>query len=82
VKEAAKRGGVGAILYNDPADSNINITYPIYPDTWWLPGDDVEHGNTRLHSGDPATPGYASTGIKNFFFISPYFVIKSFYFYI
>ena len=62
VREAAKRGGVAVVLYNDPADVNVNMTYNVYPATWWLPGDDVEHGNTRTAWGDPATPGYAATG--------------------
>lgn len=61
VREAAKRGSVGVILYNDPADVNMNVTQNVYPATWWLPADDVEHGNTRTQWGDPATPGYAST---------------------
>ncbi|KAK7098631.1 N-acetylated-alpha-linked acidic dipeptidase 2-like [Littorina saxatilis] len=61
VREAARRGGAAVILYNDPADVNINVTYNVFPATWWLPGDDVEHGNIRTSSGDPATPGYAAT---------------------
>ena len=63
VREAAKRGGAAVVLYNDPADSNLNMTYNVYPATWWLPGDDVEHGNTRSSWGDPATPGHAATGM-------------------
>ncbi|XP_076451144.1 glutamate carboxypeptidase 2-like isoform X4 [Babylonia areolata] len=60
VREAAKRGGKAVVLFNDPADVNINMTYNVYPATWWLPEDDVEHGNFRTSWGDPATPGRAA----------------------
>jgi hypothetical protein len=55
---AAKCGAVGAILYNDPADSapegiSKNKTYP---KTWWLPPSGVQRGNLRAVKGDPLTP--------------------------
>ncbi|KAK7495309.1 hypothetical protein BaRGS_00013491 [Batillaria attramentaria] len=51
-REATKRGASAVVLYNDPADVSVNMTYHVFPATWWLPGDDVEHGNIRTTSDD------------------------------
>lgn len=62
VREAVLHGAKAVILYNDPADVNVNLTYNVFPASWWLPGNDVEHGSVRIGRGDPSTPGYPATG--------------------
>ena len=62
VKHCEQRGGVGAILYSDPADVAAEGTSPdkVYPNTAYLPGSGMQRGSTLYDKGDPLSPGYPS----------------------
>lgn len=67
VKNCQDRGGIGVILYSDPAEVALNGTKSedVYPNTIFLPGSGVQRGSAFLGDGDPLSPGWPS--IENAF---------------
>ncbi|CAF3610983.1 unnamed protein product [Rotaria sp. Silwood1] len=63
VMHAQYFGAVGAILYNDPANSAPFGTSPdqVYDKTWYMPPTGAQRGSSRISKGDPLTPIYPST---------------------
>lgn len=60
---AAEHGAKGVILYSDPADDGFTRG-PVYPNGPWRAADGIQRGSIQQlwqYSGDPTTPGYAST---------------------
>ncbi len=58
VREAAKRGAIGAIVYSDPADDGY-VRGDVYPDGRWRPWQGVQTGSyldVPIYPGDPVTP--------------------------
>ena len=66
VQHAHERGAIGILIYSDPADVAIEGTEPenVYANSMWLPGSGMQRGGTYLGLGDPLTPGWPSTSIK------------------
>lgn len=60
VREAERHGALAIILYSDPADDGANKG-PVFPDGPWRPEGGVQRGSINMASGDPSTPGWAST---------------------
>lgn len=59
VREAAKRGAVGAIIYSDPEDDGY-VRGDVYPEGRWRPWEGVQRGSyldVPIYPGDPLTPG-------------------------
>lgn len=60
---AEEYGMVGVIVYSDPMEDGF-ARGKVYPDGPWRPSSSVQRGSGQfisLYSGDPQTPGYAST---------------------
>ncbi len=58
VREAAKRGAVGAIIYSDPEDDGC-LRGDVYPKGTWRPWEGVQRGSyldVPIYPGDPLTP--------------------------
>ena len=58
VREAAKRGAVGAIIYSDPEDDGY-VRGDVYPNGTWRPWEGVQRGSyldVPIYPGDPLTP--------------------------
>ncbi|HEU4453028.1 MAG TPA: M28 family metallopeptidase [Longimicrobium sp.] len=59
-REAERNGAVGLILYSDPRDDGYMVG-DVYPEGPMRPATAVQRGSVFNGSGDPSTPGYAST---------------------
>jgi N-acetylated-alpha-linked acidic dipeptidase len=60
---AEQRGAIGVLLYSDPQDDGYYKGDP-YPNGPWRPATGVQRGSVQYlfkYSGDPETPGVAST---------------------
>jgi N-acetylated-alpha-linked acidic dipeptidase len=60
---AEQRGAVGVLLYSDPQDDGY-FKGDVYPNGPWRPETGVQRGSVQYlfkYSGDPETPGVAST---------------------
>ena len=62
VKNCQNYGGIGMILFSDPADVAILGTEPenVYPNTVFLPGSGVQRGSVFIGDGEPLSPGWPS----------------------
>ncbi|MFL5605174.1 MAG: M20/M25/M40 family metallo-hydrolase [Gemmatimonadaceae bacterium] len=60
-REAEKHGAVALLIYSDPQDDGF-VRGEVYPDGPMRNRDGVQRGSVMNGAGDPATPGYASTG--------------------
>jgi N-acetylated-alpha-linked acidic dipeptidase len=63
IKEAQERGARAVIIYSDPADDGY-MKGDVYPDGPMRPPSAIQRGSVHFvshGSGDPSTPGYAST---------------------
>src|SRR6267378_2298573 len=60
-REAEKHGAVGLIIYSDPQDDGF-VRGDVYPSGPMRNRNGVQRGSVLNGAGDPATPGYASTG--------------------
>lgn len=69
MKLAEENGAVGVIIYNDPQE-NVDLVRhkaeynDTFPYSWYLPPSGVERGSVMEFSGDPATEGFPSKGIR------------------
>jgi len=62
-KVAAEHGAVGCLIFSDPSGDGYAQGDP-YPKGGWRPDEGVQRGSVMdipVHSGDPLTPGVAST---------------------
>jgi N-acetylated-alpha-linked acidic dipeptidase len=59
-REAQKRGAVALLIYTDPLDDGF-VTGDVYPEGPMRPLRGVQRGSVFNGTGDPLTPGYAST---------------------
>jgi N-acetylated-alpha-linked acidic dipeptidase len=61
-------GAVGAILYSDPVDYAPFGTSPdqVYDRKWFMPPTGTQRGSALISNGDPLTPIYPSTGLKEY----------------
>lgn len=62
MREAAKRGAAGVLIYTDPIDDGY-LRGDVYPNGTWRPPTGVERGSmldVPLYPGDPLTPGRPS----------------------
>src|SRR6185503_12468614 len=62
-KVAAEHGAIGCLIFSDPAGDGYAQGDP-YPRGGWRPDEGVQRGSVMdlpVHSGDPLTPGVAST---------------------
>jgi N-acetylated-alpha-linked acidic dipeptidase len=59
-REAEKRGAVGLFVYSDPADDGF-VVGDVFPQGPMRPPQGVQRGSYFNGSGDPSTPGWAST---------------------
>jgi N-acetylated-alpha-linked acidic dipeptidase len=62
MREAAKRGAAGVLIYTDPIDDGY-VRGDVYPNGTWRPPTGVERGSmldVPLYPGDPLTPGRPS----------------------
>jgi len=60
---AQQRGAKGVLIYSDPADDGY-AKGDMYPRGPYRPASGVQRGSVQflpIHSGDPTTPGFAST---------------------
>lgn len=58
VREAAKRGAIGVVIYSDPEDDGY-VRGDVYPDGTWRPWDGIQRGSfldVPIYPGDPLTP--------------------------
>ena len=58
VREAAKRGAIGAIIYSDPEEDGY-VRGDVYPKGTWRPWTGVQRGSyldVPIYPGDPLTP--------------------------
>ncbi|MBT6375900.1 MAG: M28 family peptidase [Gemmatimonadales bacterium] len=58
VREAAKRGAVGVVIYSDPEDDGY-VRGDIYPEGRWRPWEGIQRGSfldVPIYPGDPLTP--------------------------
>lgn len=58
VREAAKRGAIGAIIYSDPEDDGY-VRGDVYPEGTWRPETGIQRGSyldVPIYPGDPLTP--------------------------
>ena len=56
-------GGIGLILFSDPADVALHGTEPenVYPNTFFLPGSGIQRGSAKAgEKGDALSPGWPS----------------------
>jgi N-acetylated-alpha-linked acidic dipeptidase len=59
-REAEKRGAVALLIYTDPLDDGF-VQGDVYPEGPMRPLQGVQRGSVFNGTGDPLTPGYAST---------------------
>jgi N-acetylated-alpha-linked acidic dipeptidase len=59
-REAQRHGAVGLLIYSDPQDDGF-VRGDVYPDGPMRPAGGVQRGSILNSTGDPSTPGYAST---------------------
>ncbi|MDQ4080555.1 MAG: M28 family peptidase [Gemmatimonadota bacterium] len=59
-REAERHGAVALLMYSDPADDGF-VRGDVYPDGPMRPSTGVQRGSVMNASGDPSTPGWAST---------------------
>jgi len=59
-REAEKRGAVAVLIYTDPLDDGF-VAGDVYPEGPMRPARGVQRGSVFNGTGDPLTPGYAST---------------------
>ena len=60
-REAEKHGAIALLIYSDPQDDGY-VRGDVYPDGPMRNRDGVQRGSVMNGAGDPATPGYPSTG--------------------
>ncbi len=60
-REAEKHGAVALLIYSDPQEDGY-VRGDVYPNGPMRNRDGVQRGSVMNGAGDPATPGYASTG--------------------
>jgi len=62
VHNCQDRGGIGMIMFSDPAEVAPFGTDPsqLYPNTMFLPGSGVQRGSTFIGDGDPLSPDWPS----------------------
>lgn len=60
VKNSAKAGASGVVLYSDPFDFDGASSEGNYPNSKWLPRSGVQRGTVIDNSGDPLSPGWPS----------------------
>jgi N-acetylated-alpha-linked acidic dipeptidase len=60
-REAEKHGAIALLIYSDPQDDGF-VRGDVYPNGPMRNRDGVQRGSVLNGAGDPATPGYASTG--------------------
>jgi N-acetylated-alpha-linked acidic dipeptidase len=60
-REAEKHGAVALLIYSDPQDDGF-VRGDVYPNGPMRNRNGVQRGSVMNGAGDPATPGYASTG--------------------
>lgn len=58
--QAEARGAIGCLIYSDPVDDGY-LRGAVYPDGKYRPPEGVQRGSIWSGSGDPTTPGWAST---------------------
>ncbi|ETN79297.1 hypothetical protein NECAME_02723 [Necator americanus] len=56
VEEAERRGAIGVILYNDPAQYVTSSKNATFPHSTSLPGSAAQRGSVGRVPGDPLTP--------------------------
>lgn len=62
VREAAKRGAAGVVIYTDPEDDGY-VRGDVYPQGRWRPWEGIQRGSfldVPIYPGDPLTPGTPS----------------------
>ncbi len=59
---------MGAILYSDPVDYAPFGASPdqVYDQKWFMPPSGTQRGSAFTSNGDPLTPVYPSTGLKEY----------------
>ncbi|CAK8533789.1 unnamed protein product [Lathyrus sativus] len=62
VKNAYKEGAIGVVIYSDKKDYGGGGGTKWFPDEKWLPPSGVQVGSVYGGTGDPTTPGWASSG--------------------
>jgi N-acetylated-alpha-linked acidic dipeptidase len=60
-REAEKNGAIALLIYSDPQDDGY-VRGDVYPNAAMRNRNGVQRGSVMNGAGDPATPGYASTG--------------------
>jgi N-acetylated-alpha-linked acidic dipeptidase len=60
-REAEKHGAAALLIYSDPQDDGY-VRGDVYPNGPMRNRDGVQRGSVMNGAGDPATPGYPSTG--------------------
>jgi len=58
VREAAKRGAVGVVIYSDPEEDGY-VRGDVYPEGRWRPWEGIQRGSfldVPIYPGDPLTP--------------------------
>lgn len=58
VREAAKRGAIGVVIYTDPEDDGF-VRGDVYPNGTWRPWEGIQRGSfldVPIYPGDPLTP--------------------------
>jgi N-acetylated-alpha-linked acidic dipeptidase len=60
-REAEKHGAIALLIYSDPQDDGF-VRGDVYPNGPMRNRNGVQRGSVMNGAGDPATPGYASTG--------------------
>ena len=67
VREAAKRGAIGVVIYSDPQEDGF-VRGDVYPNGTWRPAEGIQRGSfldVPIYPGDPLTPGEPSIpGVK------------------
>lgn len=59
-REAERHGALALLMYSDPADDGF-VRGDVYPDGPMRPATGVQRGSVMNETGDPSTPGWAST---------------------
>lgn len=61
VRNAYEAGAIGALVYSDRKDYGGGAGAKGFPDDKWLPPSGVQVGSVYTGTGDPMTPGWASS---------------------
>ena len=71
VTNCKDNGGIGVILYSDPAEVALQGTEPnnVYPHTIFLPGSGIQRGSISIGDGEPLSPGWPS--VSNAYRLNP-----------